>query len=80
MLFKQKKVYCPNCRKLSFYKIKSRIAIAELKIPKEIEVKYTKKYGICKSCKKRIFVPGLDDKNVKRLERKILSSKFKIGG
>lgn len=73
-LFKRRKLLCPNCKKLSLYKIESRTAMAEFKYPKEIKVEYTEKYGVCKFCGEEIFVPKLEDKNMKQLEPLVLNA------
>lgn len=63
---KNKKLLCGKCRKRVSYHVHKRPAKVVIK---GSEVCYDEYYGICDECKGEIFVPGLDDENIARMDQ-----------
>ena len=60
------KLLCTKCRKLVSYHICNKIEKTKIK---GILIEYEDEYGVCDKCQSKIFVPGLEDKNMERLEK-----------
>lgn len=58
------KTFCEVCRKDVEYKVEKSIIIARLK-GKEIE--YVGKKAICAKCGNEVYVPNVEDENLKAL-------------
>lgn len=63
---KNKKLLCGKCRKRVSYHVHKRPAKIVIK---GTEICYDEYYGTCDECKAEIFVPGLDDENIERINK-----------
>lgn len=64
-MFKMAKVLCGNCRKITDYTLRSRVASHEIGGK---EIIFREKYAACNECGDEVTVPGIDDENTKELE------------
>ena len=62
---KNKKLLCGKCRKRVSYHVHKRPAKIVIK---GSEICYDEYYGICDGCKEEIYVPGLDDQNIEKID------------
>ena len=60
-----KKLLCGNCRKRVSYHVYKRPAKTVIK---GLEIHYEEYYGVCDECKEEVYVPGLEDKNIEKID------------
>lgn len=62
----RREVLCWNCRKKVTYTVKAR---KELQNIKGVDYLYNEMYAVCDECQEEITVPGIDDENVRELDK-----------
>ncbi len=60
------RVYCPYCKKEVKYKIEKK----EVNSFKGIEIDTFENVGICEECQRELYIPNIEDENLKRINDK----------